>query len=62
VVNVVAELRGNVRSAIILPCEEAGCRAVTLWVEDVRQSALAEALGGVQGTRLTSVWSPGDPV
>jgi hypothetical protein len=61
VVNAVAELQGNVRSAIILPCEEAGCRAVTLWVEDASQAALAEALTALQGTRLTGVWSPGDP-
>ena len=60
VVNAVAELRGNIRSAIILPCEQAGFRAVTLWVEDAPQAALTEALNVLQGTRLTSVWSPGD--
>jgi len=55
----VAELRGNIRSAIILPCEEPGCRAVTLWVEDAPQASLTEALSGLQGTRLTRVWSSG---
>jgi len=61
VASAVADLRGNVRSAIILPCEEPGCRAVTLWVEDATQAALTQALSALQGTRLASVWSPASP-
>jgi acetoin utilization protein AcuB len=61
VVIAIAELRGNVRSAIILPCEEPGCRAVTLWVEDAPQAVLTERLSGLPGTRLARVWGPGNP-
>jgi len=62
VVNAVAELRGNVRSAIILPCEQPDCRAVTLWVEDITRESLTHALSGLQGTTVKSVWSPGSGV
>ena len=58
VVNAVASLRGNVRSAIILPCDDPECRAVTLWIENADREALTAAIGQVQDVRLTRVWSP----
>jgi acetoin utilization protein AcuB len=61
VVNAIAGLRGNVRSAIILPCEDPERRAVTLWVENVRREALTEALAKLEGAQLTQLWSPTAP-
>ena len=58
VVNAVAGLRGNIRSAIILPCEDPGCRAVTLWIEGVNREGLTEAVARLEGVRLTRLWSP----
>ncbi len=58
VVNAVAALRGNIRSAIILPCEDPGCRAVTLWIEGSTRERLTEAVAALEGVRLTRLWSP----
>jgi acetoin utilization protein AcuB len=58
VVNAVAGLRGNIRSAIILPCEDPGCRAVTLWIEGLNREGLTEAVANLDGVRLTRLWSP----
>jgi len=58
VVNAVAGLRGNIRSAIILPCEDPGCRAVTLWIEGLNREGLTEAVARLEGVRLTRLWSP----
>ena len=58
VVNAVAGLRGNIRSAIILPCEDPGCRAVTLWIEGLTRERLTEAVAALEGVRLTRLWSP----
>jgi len=58
VVNAVAGLRGNIRSAIILPCEDPGCRAVTLWIEGLSREGLIGAVAGLEGVRLTRLWSP----
>jgi len=58
VVNAVAGLRGNIRSAIILPCEDTGCRAVTLWIEGLNREGLTEAVATLEGVRLTRLWSP----
>ena len=58
VVNAVADLRGNIRSAIILPCEDPGCRAVTLWIEGLNREGLTEAVARLEGVRLTRLWSP----
>jgi acetoin utilization protein AcuB len=58
VVNAVAGLRGNIRSAIILPCEDTGCRAVTLWIEGLNREGLTEAVARLEGVRLTRLWSP----
>jgi acetoin utilization protein AcuB len=58
VVNAVAGLHANVRSAIILPCDDPGCRAVTLWIEGVSREALSTALDGLEDVRLVRVWTP----
>jgi acetoin utilization protein AcuB len=58
VVNAIAGLRGNIRSAIILPCEDPGCRAVTLWIEGLNREGLTEAVARLEGVRLTRLWSP----
>jgi len=58
VVNAVAGLHGNIRSAIILPCEDPGCRAVTLWIEGLGREGLTEAVARLEGVRLTRLWSP----
>jgi acetoin utilization protein AcuB len=58
VVNAVAGLHGNIRSAIILPCEDPGCRAVTLWIEGMNRKGLTEAVANLEGVRLTRLWSP----
>ena len=58
VVNAVADLHGNIRSAIILPCEDPGCRAVTLWIEGLNREGLTEAVDKLDGLRLTRLWSP----
>ena len=58
VVNAVAGLHGNIRSAIILPCEDPGCRAVTLWIEGLNREGLTEAVDKLDGLRLTRLWSP----
>ncbi len=58
VVTAVAGLRGNIRSAIILPCEDPGCRAVTLWIEGLNREGLTEAVARLEGVRLTRLWSP----
>jgi acetoin utilization protein AcuB len=57
VVNAIADLQGNVRSAIIVPSDDPGCRSVTLWVEDLGSQTLAEALKALEGVSLTRVWS-----
>ena len=54
----VAGLGGNIRSAIILPCEDSGCRAVTLWIDGSSREALTGAVAGIEGVRLTRLWSP----
>ena len=58
VVNAVAGLHGNIRSAIILPCEDPGCRAVTLWIEGLNREGLTEPVARLEGVRLTRLWSP----
>ena len=58
VVNAVAGLHGNIRSAIILPCDDPGCRAVTLWIEGSSREALTSAIAGIEGVTLTRLWSP----
>ncbi len=58
VVNAVAGLHGNIRSAIILPCDDPGCRAVTLWIEGSSREALTSAIAGIDGVSLTRLWAP----
>jgi acetoin utilization protein AcuB len=57
VVNVIAELRGNVCSVILTPGVEALTRSVTLWVQDVQRDTLTRVIQVLPNVRLVRVWS-----
>ncbi len=57
VVDVVAALRGNIRSVILSPCAEPGCRSVTLWIEEIDRAALTEAIQNIAEVRLLRIWN-----
>jgi len=60
VVNAVAALHGNIRSAIISSTADPTRRSVTLWVEDVNQSVLAAAIQNLSDVQLIRMWSKPD--
>ena len=57
VVNVIAELRGNICSVILTPGVQALTRSVTLWIQDVQRDTLAGVIQALPGVRLVRVWS-----
>lgn len=57
VVDAVAALRGNIRSVILSPCAEPGCRSVTLWIEELDRAALTEAIQNIAEVRLLRIWN-----
>jgi acetoin utilization protein AcuB len=57
VVNVIAELRGNICSVILTPGVEALTRSVTLWVQDVQRDTLTRVIQVLPNVRLVRVWS-----
>lgn len=57
VVDAVAALRGNIRSVILSPCAEPGCRSVTLWIEEIDRAALTEAIQHIVEVRLLRIWN-----
>ncbi len=57
VVNVIAELHGNVCSVILTPGSEALTRSVTLWIQDVQRDTLTRVIQLLPNVRLVRVWS-----
>ncbi len=57
VVNVVAALRGNIRSVILIPNSAPDTRAVTLWIDEIDRDALATAIQLIPDVQLVRIWS-----
>ena len=57
VVNVIADLRGNICSVILTPGVEALTRSVTLWVQDAQRDTLTRVIQVLPNVRLVRVWS-----
>ena len=57
VVNVIAELNGNICSVILTPGIEALTRSVTLWIQDVQRDTLTRVIQVLPNVRLVRVWS-----
>ena len=57
VVNVIAELHGNICSVVLTPGIEAPTRLVTLWIQDVQRDTLTRVIQVLPNVRLVRVWS-----
>jgi len=57
VINVVADLRGNLRSVILTSSADPALRSATLWIEAIDRDALIAALQALPDLHLVRVWS-----
>ncbi len=57
VINVVAALRGNIRSVVLTSGADPATRSATLWIEAIDRDTLITAIQAVPDMHLVRVWS-----